>query len=106
MIPFKLHRICTIMEPEKGNELEVEGVLNPAVARGPDGHLYIFPRLVAKNNYSRIGIAKVNFNDAGDPENVKRLGIVLRSEERRVGKESRYRGERTEGETRKEEPQL
>ncbi|HLS11351.1 MAG TPA: hypothetical protein VK050_04270 [Flavobacteriaceae bacterium] len=80
MIPFKLHRICTIMEPEKGNELEVEGVLNPAVARGPDGHLYIFPRLVAKNNYSRIGIAKVNFNDAGDPENVKRLGIVLEPE--------------------------
>lgn len=77
MIPFKLHRICTIMEPEKGNEFEVEGVLNPAVARGPDGHLYIFPRLVAKNNYSRIGIARVNFNDAGDPESVARLGIVL-----------------------------
>ena len=27
MIPFKLHRICAIMEPEKGNEFEVEGVL-------------------------------------------------------------------------------
>lgn len=80
MIPFKLHRICTIMEPEKGNEFEVEGVLNPAVARGPDGHLYIFPRLVAKNNYSRIGIAKVNFNEAGDPESVARLGVVLEPE--------------------------
>jgi hypothetical protein len=28
------------MEPEPGNLLEVEGVLNPAAARGPDGKLY------------------------------------------------------------------
>ncbi len=80
MIPFKLHRICTIMKPEKGNEFEVEGVLNPAVTRGPDGALYIFPRLVAKNNYSRIGIAKVIFNKAGDPVDVERLGIALEPE--------------------------
>ncbi len=77
MIPFKLQRICTIMKPEKGNEFEVEGVLNPAVTRGPDGELYLFPRLVAKNNYSRIGIARVIFNDVGDPVDVERLGIVL-----------------------------
>lgn len=77
MIPFKLHRICTIMEPEEGNELEVEGVLNPAVTRGPDGNLYLFPRLVSKNNYSRIGIAKVLFNESGDPVDVERLGIAL-----------------------------
>lgn len=80
MIPFKLHRICTLMEPEEGNELEVEGVLNPAVTRGPDGALYIFPRLVAKNNYSRIGIARVKFNKAGDPVGVERLGVVLEPE--------------------------
>lgn len=80
MIPFKLHRICTLMEPEEGNELEVEGVLNPAVIRGPDGDLYIFPRLVAKNNYSRIGIAKVKFNKAGDPIGVERLGVALEPE--------------------------
>ncbi|RXJ49645.1 glycoside hydrolase family 130 protein [Gelidibacter gilvus] len=80
MMPFQLQRICTLMEPEAGNELEVEGVLNPAVTRGPDGELYIFPRLVAKNNYSRIGIARVKFNDAGDPEGVERLGIVLEPE--------------------------
>ena len=36
MIPFKLHRICTIMKPEYGYQFEVEGVLNPVVARGPD----------------------------------------------------------------------
>ncbi|WHF52880.1 hypothetical protein QGN23_06260 [Chryseobacterium gotjawalense] len=80
MIPFKLHRLCTIMKPEEGNEFEVEGVLNPAVTRGPDGKLYLFPRLVAKNNYSRIGIAKVLFNDAGDPVGVERLGVVLEPE--------------------------
>ncbi|WP_211363068.1 glycoside hydrolase family 130 protein [Gelidibacter salicanalis] len=68
------------MEPEAGNEFEVEGVLNPAVARGPDGELYIFPRLVAKHNYSRIGIAKVKFNQDGDPVGVERLGIVLEPE--------------------------
>lgn len=80
MIPFKLHRICTLMEPEEGNELEVEGVLNPAVTRGPDGELYIFPRLVGKNNYSRIGIAKVKFDDSGDPIGVERMGVVLEPE--------------------------
>ena len=68
------------MEPEPGNKLEVEGVLNPAAVRGPDGALYLFPRLVAKGNYSRIGIAKVRFNADGDPEGVDRLGIALEPE--------------------------
>jgi hypothetical protein len=27
------------MEPQPGNPQEVEGVLNPGAARGPDGHL-------------------------------------------------------------------
>jgi predicted GH43/DUF377 family glycosyl hydrolase len=69
------------MKPEPGNALEVEGVLNPAAVRGPDGHLYLFPRMVAKGNYSRIGIARVLFNDAGDPVGVERLGIALEPEE-------------------------
>ena len=60
-----------IMEPESGNPMEVEGILNPAAIRGLDGELYLFPRLVAKGNYSRIGIARVLFNDAGDPVGVK-----------------------------------
>lgn len=68
------------MEPEPGNAHEVEGVLNPAAVRGPDGALYLFPRLVAKGNYSRIGIAKVRFNDAGDPVGVERMGIALEPE--------------------------
>jgi predicted GH43/DUF377 family glycosyl hydrolase len=69
-----------LMEPEPGNPQEVEGVLNPAAVRGPDGALYLFPRLVARGNYSRIGIARVRFNDAGDPVGVERLGIALEPE--------------------------
>ncbi len=74
---FELQRLGTVMEPEPGNPNEIEGVLNPAAARGPDGHLYLFPRLVARGNYSRIGIARVRFDDAGDPAGVERLGIAL-----------------------------
>ena len=77
---FELQRIGVVMEPEMGNVLEVEGVLNPASARGPDGQLYLFPRLVAKGNYSRIGIARVLFDSAGEPEGVERLGIALEPE--------------------------
>ncbi|QDV78365.1 glycosidase [Botrimarina mediterranea] len=77
MKDLQLKRLGRIMEPEPGNLLEVEGVLNPAAVRGPDGQLYLFPRLVARGNYSRIGIARVKFNDAGDPCGVERLGIAL-----------------------------
>ena len=77
---FALRRLGTIMAPEPGNPNEVEGVLNPAAARGPDGHLYLFPRLVAAGNYSRIGIARVLFTGEGDPTGVARLGIALEPE--------------------------
>jgi predicted GH43/DUF377 family glycosyl hydrolase len=80
MSGFKLQRLGLLMEPEPGNPQEVEGVLNPAAVRGPDGKLYLFPRLVARGNYSRIGIARVRFNDAGDPTGVERLGIALEPE--------------------------
>jgi predicted GH43/DUF377 family glycosyl hydrolase len=80
MSGFKLRRLGMIMEPEPGDPLEVEGVLNPAAIRGPDGDLYLFPRLVAKGNYSRIGIARVRFNAAADPVGVERLGIALAPE--------------------------
>jgi len=77
---FTLHRLGMVMEPEPGNPQEVEGVLNPAAVRGPDGDLYLFPRLVARGNYSRIGIARVRFNQAGDPAGVERLGVALEPE--------------------------
>jgi predicted GH43/DUF377 family glycosyl hydrolase len=68
------------MEPEPGNPRESEGVLNPAAVRGHDGQLYLFPRLVARGNCSCIGIARVRFNEAGDPCGVERLGIALQPE--------------------------
>jgi predicted GH43/DUF377 family glycosyl hydrolase len=80
MSGFRLQRLGVVMEPQPGNPQEVEGVLNPAAARGPDGDLYLFPRLVARGNYSRIGIARVRFNAAGDPVGVERLGIALEPE--------------------------
>ncbi len=80
MSTLELKRLGILMSPEAGNPHEEEGVLNPAAVRGPDGHLYLFPRLVAKGNFSRIGIARVVFNDAGDPCGVERLGIALEPE--------------------------
>ncbi len=80
MSGLKLRRVGMLMEPEPGNPNEVEGVLNPAVARAPDGQLYLFPRVVGRGNYSRIGLAKVLFNSAGDPCGVQRLGIALSPE--------------------------
>jgi predicted GH43/DUF377 family glycosyl hydrolase len=74
---FRLRRLGVLMEPEPGNPLEAGGVLNPAAARGPDGTLYLFPRLVGRGNYSRIGIARVLFDETGDPVGVERLGIAL-----------------------------
>ena len=80
MSELQMQRLGMVMEPEPGNPNEVEGVLNPAAARGPDGELYLFPRMVAKGNYSRIGIARVRFNEAGDPVGVDRLGVAIEPE--------------------------
>ena len=48
--------------------------------RARDGQLYLFPRLVARGNYSRIGIARVLFDGTGDPTGVERMGIALEPE--------------------------
>jgi beta-1,2-mannobiose phosphorylase / 1,2-beta-oligomannan phosphorylase len=77
---IKIRRIGVVMEPDSANADEALGVLNPGAARGPDGHLYLFPRLVASGNYSRIGIARVVFDQAGDPTGVQRLGVILQPE--------------------------
>jgi predicted GH43/DUF377 family glycosyl hydrolase len=64
------------MSPEPGNDLEVEGVLNPGSGRGSDGELYLLPRLVAQGNVSRVGLARVVIED-GVPVAVERQGVVL-----------------------------
>ncbi len=74
---FKMQRLGVIMRGDPDNPDEALGVLNPAIARAPDGKLYMFPRVVASGNYSRIGIAEIIFNAAGDPASVKRRGYAL-----------------------------
>src|SRR5205085_5757766 len=74
---FTVQRLGVVMAPEPGNPLEVEGVLNPAGAVGPDGQYYLFPRLVAAGNYSRIGVARVRRDGDDRPSGVERLGVAL-----------------------------
>jgi predicted GH43/DUF377 family glycosyl hydrolase len=76
-----LERLGVVMEPVPGDAREAEGVLNPASARGPDGDLYLFPRMVAQGNFSRIGRARVLFDKNGKPSGVERLGVVLEPDE-------------------------
>jgi hypothetical protein len=75
--PSLLRRLGIVMEPDLADPREAAGVLNPAVARGPDGQLYLLPRLVAPGNYSRIGLARVLCAPCGTPTGVQRLGAVL-----------------------------
>lgn len=75
-VPYTLTRLRTLMTPEPGNPWEAEGVLNPASGRGPDGDLYLLPRLVAAGNVSRVGLARVVIED-GEPVGVERRGVVL-----------------------------
>ena len=79
--PFALRRLAFLMSPAPGEPMEVEGVLNPALVRGRDGQLYLFARLVAAGNYSRIGISRVLFDALGDPCGVERLGTALEPQE-------------------------
>ncbi len=78
--PYTLTRVGVLMTPEPGNELEAEGVLNPASGYGPDGKLYLLPRLVAPGNVSRVGLAEVVLTD-GVPTGVARRGVVLAPDE-------------------------
>lgn len=75
--PFTLQRLGMVMRGDPNNPKEVLGVLNPAIARAPDGRLMMFPRVVAAGNYSRIGLAEVQFDAAGNPVAVERRGYVL-----------------------------
>lgn len=86
-VPYRLTRVGVVMTPEPGNADEAEGVLNPASGRGPDGRLYLLPRLVAEGNVSRVGIARVVVEN-GVPVSVEREGVVLQPDrgwERGVG---------------------
>lgn len=81
MIRLSLDRIGTIMAPNPDDPREAAGVLNPASARSRDGTLYLFPRTMAQGNLSRIALGRVQFDTAGDPVAVQRLGYVLEPHE-------------------------
>lgn len=75
-IPYRLSRVGVVMSPLPGELAEEEGVLNPASGRTPDGRLHLLPRLVAKGNISRVGLAEVVLK-GGVPQSVTRKGVVL-----------------------------
>ena len=79
--PFQMERLGVVMRPEPDNPREAWGVLNPGGVRGPDGAFYLFPRVVAEGNYSRIGRARVVFDEQGNPSGVERLGYALEPHE-------------------------
>jgi predicted GH43/DUF377 family glycosyl hydrolase len=72
-----IERLGVIMHPMANEASEAWGVLNPAVVRGRDGELYLFARVVAEGNYSRIRMARVLFDASGKPAGLERLGFVL-----------------------------
>ena len=74
--PYRLERVGVLMTSQRDDPLEAEGVLNPASGIGPDGALYLLPRLVAAGNVSRVGLARVLLTD-GVPTGVVREGVVL-----------------------------
>ncbi|WP_416182911.1 glycosidase [Microbacterium invictum] len=75
-VPYRMTRVGVVMTPTPGDPQEAEGVLNPGSGRGPDGTLYLLPRLVAEGNVSRVGLARVVI-DGGVPVGVEREGVVL-----------------------------
>jgi beta-1,2-mannobiose phosphorylase / 1,2-beta-oligomannan phosphorylase len=78
--PYRLERLGVVMTPDPRDPREAWGVLNPATARR-DGEVFLFPRLVAEGNVSRIGRARITFDEAQGPVGVERLGVVLEPEE-------------------------
>lgn len=68
------------MAPLPGEPTEAWGVLNPATARRGQ-ETFLFPRIVADGNFSRIGRARVVFDTNGTPVDVERLGTALEPEE-------------------------
>jgi predicted GH43/DUF377 family glycosyl hydrolase len=69
-------RLGVLMTPTPGEKNEAEGVLNPATGRDRDGRLWLLPRLVAKGNVSRVGLAEILVTD-GVPTGVRRESVVL-----------------------------
>lgn len=74
--PYSITRMGVLMEPNRDDPYEVEGVLNPASGRDPEGRLFLLPRIVAAGNVSRVGLAEV-LVEGGVPVGVGRRGVAL-----------------------------
>ena len=66
--PFQLQRLGLVMEPEPGNPMEAEGVLNPASARARDWHL------LSLSSVGGAGQLLANWHRAGALERGRRPG--------------------------------
>lgn len=78
-VAYEIRRVGVLMSPDPQCTDEREGVLNPAVATDADGTAWLFPRLVAESNFSRVGRAEILL-DSGRPVGVRRAGIALEPE--------------------------
>jgi predicted GH43/DUF377 family glycosyl hydrolase len=78
---LRMERLGVVMTPRPGDPAEAWGVLNPASARDRSGQVFLFPRLVAEGNESRVGRARVLYDGDGTPCGVERLGVALEPEE-------------------------
>ena len=70
-------RIGVIARPQPGDHREDWGVLNPGGCTASDGTFYLFPRLVAEGNYSRIGIGRLVCDATNVPTGMERVGLAL-----------------------------
>jgi predicted GH43/DUF377 family glycosyl hydrolase len=83
---FSTNTRLGVVLASNGSADEIEGVLNPGIARDRNGDLLMYPRVVAEGNVSRIGLAKGHERDGS--VTFERLARVLEPEtpcEQRVG---------------------
>ena len=73
-IDSHITRLGVVLEPN-GDPTETEGILNPATARARDGKLLMYPRMVAAENKSRIGLVETSGSE--DAPLFTRAGFAL-----------------------------
>ena len=76
-VAVDVKRLGIVMEPD-GSPLEIEGVLNPALTRGRDNELLMYPRVVARGNTSRVGLSRGHENNG--KVTFERIGFALEPE--------------------------
>ena len=74
-------RLGVVMHPDLSDPLEEWGVLNPAIVRDRNGDLLMFPRIVAKENLSRVSRVRIIEGADGTPVGIERQGLALEPEE-------------------------